>query len=279
MPSGLRAAGSRHSGSDSGAVRPIRRLGQNFLVCRNIAELEASFAVGRRVIEIGPGRGMLTEQLCMAAEAVVAVELDRRLFEELGQLGLKNLKLVNSDFFSISEKEFRDYDLMVANVPYNLSSKSLMWLASFGKEAVLCLQKEFVEHMSALPGTRKYSKLGVFSSLFFNAETVCDVPRGCFYPVPRVSSRVIHLRPTGLRVPECIMCVISMLMEHKKKKLRNALIDSRARLGITKERAAEISEHTGAADVRPFQIPPQKLLDIARAISENADVRQLQKCE
>ncbi len=279
MPSDIHAAGFRPTRLGYRAARPIRRLGQNFLVCRNIAELEASFAEGRRVIEVGPGRGMLTEQLCMVAEAVVAVELDRKLFEELEQLGLKNLKLVNSDFFSIPEKEFRDYGLMVANVPYNLSSKSLMWLASSRKEAVLCLQKEFVEHMSALPGTRKYSKLSVFSSLFFNVETVCDVPRGCFYPVPRVSSKVIHLNPTGLEVSKRTMCVISVLMEHKKKKLRNALIDSRVRLGITKEHAAEISEQTGAAALRPFQIPPQKLLDIARAISENADISMLQKCE
>ncbi|MGC8628925.1 MAG: 16S rRNA (adenine(1518)-N(6)/adenine(1519)-N(6))-dimethyltransferase RsmA [Candidatus Micrarchaeia archaeon] len=250
-------------------TRPKKSLGQNFLVNRHIAEIEAVHAVGKNVLELGAGTGVLTNELCKVANKVVAVEIDPLLFGALKRRMLyKNLKLVNKDFFKASpeELELGSTDLMISNIPYKLSSKVIEFLSINSMQAVLCLQKEFVEHMVAHPGSRKYSRLSVMAQLSFSMTKIADVSKGNFSPVPKVDSSIIYLKPKQ-RLSKDEATAINLLMQHKKKTLRNALRD--ALKGIFNEAEIEaIAKKTGVADARVFKLDPDTLLGIAKLINK-----------
>lgn len=249
------------------AVR--RRLGQNFLTCRSIAEREAAFAAHRSAIEIGPGRGMLTKELCRAAGRVLAVEVDKALYEGLKATRTEeNLELVNADFFSMGGKLLNGYDLVVSNIPYSLSSKTVSWLLENRMEAVLCVQREFAEHMLAPPGTRGYSQLSVSCALSFDIKEVCKVPASCFSPRPRVDSTVVHMLPRGRDASARELALVALLMEHKKRTLRNALEDARSGLGVSAQQARGIADMLQMRQSRVFKLSPEELLAAAREIDD-----------
>ncbi len=251
-----------------------KKLGQVFLANAHVARAEAEHAHGKRVLEIGPGRGILTRELCRNAKSVVAVEKDKRLYDYLW-LTLKsgNLRLLNADFFRLSDTELDldGIDILIANIPYNLSSKTVGWIIEKGKEAVLCMQKEFVEHMLAGPGTRKYSKLSVISALRLSVTEIMPVPRSYFFPVPRVDSEVVYIRPKTLNISRAEENAISCLMQHKKKRLKNAIEDSRLSLGIERNSAAALASAVATPDERVFKISPERLLTIARQIVKESN--------
>jgi 16S rRNA (adenine1518-N6/adenine1519-N6)-dimethyltransferase len=244
-----------------------KRMGQNFLISGEIARLEAAYATGKNVVEFGSGLGILTEELCKVAKSVISIEKDRRLFAILEEkVRYNNLKLVNSDFFALDRDTLRGYDLMISNVPYSLSSKTISWLAEMHMEGVLCLQKDFVMHMLALPGSDKYSRLSVAAALQFDLQKLADVPSTMFYPKPKVDSAVIRIIPKGKQINRSLMRVVSLLMEHKKKRVKNAITDSAAELGLEKKDMNRRITGKGYAELRPFQVAPEELLRISADI-------------
>ena len=247
------------------SIRPSKRLGQNFLINRDIARNEAMYGAGKTVLEVGPGLGMLTEELCAVAKRVIAVEKDRDLFSVLAtEMSGKNLKLISGDFFDVKDNELKDCDIMISNIPYGISSKIAMWLVEQRMPALLCLQKEFVDHMTAEPGEKSYSKLSVFTSLCLDVSIIRKVPAANFYPKPAVDSSIIFLRPKKTKVTQRELQLITLLMEHKKKKIRNAIHDSAKALGISKDSALALSEKVTCKDERAFQIGPEHLLEAAK---------------
>ncbi len=248
--------------------RPNRRLGQRFLTNRQIAAAEARYAEGMNVVEIGPGRGILTEELCKVAKTVIAVEKDTALFNHLrSKMGQNNLTLINADFFGMEESAFSGSDMMVANIPYNLSSRLVFWLAKKQMRAVICIQKEFAERMSAPPGSGNYSRLSVESALRFNIHKVMDVQAGNFFPKPKVDSSIIYMIPKRVRIGKKEDAIMRLLMEHSNKKLRNALADSSKELGIGKQDLRRLCDALETSDARPFQLAPEALLATAKQIS------------
>ncbi len=250
-------------------MKASKRLGQSFLMDEAVAKAEAEYARNRTVIEMGAGMGVLTNELCKVAKKVIAVEYDQRLFEFLGEnLESKNLELLNCDFFELKGKKLEGADIMISNIPYNLSSKVLAWLGERSMPAVLCLQKEFVEHMLAATGTKSYSRLSVSSRLSFQMHRLMSVSPDKFYPQPRVTSEIVYLRPTGKKINRSESEMINLLMMHKKKKLRNAVIDSARALGLDKGRASEIAEAMENSAMRPFQMEPEMILSAARQLKK-----------
>ena len=250
-------------------INPKKRLGQNFLLEENIARAEAAYGKGRKVVELGPGLGILTRELCAVAKSVLAIEKDSNLYEFLKD-GIRsaNLNLANGDFFEMEESAFNDIEIMISNIPYNLSSKTVFWLSRNHIPAVLCLQKEFVEHMLALPDTRDYSRLSVLSSLQFNMYEIMDVKPSSFYPVPNVSSSIVFLKPKEGYIGNDNIEVIGMLMNHKKKKIRNAVLDSVENMRISKEQARQMIEKLDHADERAFKLEPDVINSIASEINK-----------
>ncbi|MDE1855848.1 MAG: ribosomal RNA small subunit methyltransferase A [Candidatus Micrarchaeota archaeon] len=248
-------------------ARPIKALGQNFLKNETVAIAEAAHSYQKNVLEIGPGYGVLTKQLCKHASRVVAVEKDANLCRFLRtEVKSKRLRLINKDFFKATDEELQaaDTDIMIANVPYNLSSKIIEWLLAHSMQAVLCLQKEFVQHMHAQCGTENYSRLSVMSSLCFSMTKIMDVPRGNFYPVPRVDSAVIYIKPKQQKVGKEEAQMINLLMQHKNKRVRNALIDSHRYLGMDKQVIASAIKNIDHGDERAYKLEPKQILEVAQ---------------
>lgn len=250
-------------------LRPRKEMGQSFLTNRSVAVSEAEHAHGKRVLEMGPGYGILTRELCRYADRVVAVELDRNLFRMLKhEMDYSNLKLINGDFFEVGEGELelKDTDIMISNVPYSLSSRVIEFLVGHRLQAVLCLQKEFVDHMLAAPGTRKYSKLSVMSQLYFSITKMMDVERGNFNPVPKVDSAILYLKPRDREITARERELVNLLMQHKKKTVKNALEDSERQLGVGRKVLAAIAGGLKERRLRVFQMAPEDLLSLAKEL-------------
>ncbi len=248
----------------------VKRLGQNFLVNAEIAKAEAAHAEERNVIEMGPGYGTLTYELCKHAKRVVAIEKDTKLFMLLKtNMHSRKLVLINKDFFDCTGKELmlEGNEIMISNVPYNLSSKVIDWLIEKKMEALLCLQKEFVDHMLAIENTDKYSKLSVVSRLSFSMTRIMDVSKGNFRPIPKVDSSIIYLKPKSSTLTKEENTMINLLMQHKKKTVRNAFLDSRSYLGKPKKELSDIAEKISGKEERLFKMAPQRILERAREIN------------
>jgi 16S rRNA (adenine1518-N6/adenine1519-N6)-dimethyltransferase len=186
-------------------LRARRSMSQNFLadpdVLQSILDLAAP-SPGRRVLEVGPGLGILTGGLIDAGAWVVAVELDRRLAERLarmqsaavasGALRIVAGDILDQDVAALARPPFE----VVANVPYHITSPILHLLLAAAprpERLVLMLQREVAERISAGPGEMSY--LSVFTQYHASVRIAFVVPRQAFEPAPEVDSAVVEIRP------------------------------------------------------------------------------------
>lgn len=187
-----------------------RRLGQNFLLDPNLLKriaTSAELTTADTVLEIGPGSGNLTRELAERAGNVVAVELDKGLQPILSEAlaGYKNVHLVWGDFL----KQDLAYlwglvpplpggeRKIVANVPYYISTPILVKILTSDAPpslAVILLQQEVAERLTADPGSKAYGSLSVLAQYHAEPELVVKVPPGAFFPPPEVASAVVRLR-------------------------------------------------------------------------------------
>ncbi len=211
------------------SLSPRRRkaLGQHFLVDDNIADrivAAAEIAEGERILEIGPGRGVLTERLAPLGK-LVAVEKDRWLAAVLRQRFGDELELVTGDALEV---ELPPSDVVVANLPYAISSPLLFRLfdVEWGR-AVLMFQEEFARRLAATPGTKVYGRLSVMAQHHVDCRKLFRVSRTAFLPQPRVHSLVVRLerRAPDYEVRDFAIFkrVVATLFQHRRKTVRNAL--------------------------------------------------------
>ena len=202
--------------SDIGTIREIlsrhgftfsKALGQNFLinptVCPRMAE-ESGAGQGVGVIEVGPGVGVLTNELCQLAEKVVAVELDKRLLPVLDETLAEydNVKIVNGDVLKLDlnrliAEEFPGMEVVVcANLPYYITSPVIMKLLEDRlpvKAITVMVQKEAAQRICAEVGSRMSGAVTVSVNYYAKPEMLFGVSAGSFMPAPKVDSAVIRL--------------------------------------------------------------------------------------
>lgn len=211
----------------SGAYRD-----QHFLTDRRAVDRIAGILdiAGRVVLEIGPGRGVLTRALLERGARVIAVELDQSLVAFLedefsGQIQDHTLTLVPGDATRVSLSPFEQ---VVANLPYSASSKITFRLLSIGFEAaVLMYQKEFADRMLADIGTRECGRLSVMVQTFARASRCFDLPPGSFSPPPAVHSTVVRIEPRPplfpVSDPAVYGEVVKLLFGGRRKTVRSVL--------------------------------------------------------
>ncbi len=257
---------------NSDMIRTKKRLGQVFLVNPAVAEAEAAHSYDKTVLEIGPGPGILTGALCKNAKRVIAVEKDSFMCTVLKHnVKSDRLKLINKDFFEATDDELEidSVDILISNIPYNLSSKVIGWLGERKMQAVLCLQKEFVDHMLAVPDTRNYSKLSVYTSLMFKVTKIMNVAKGSFRPVPKVDSTVIYLKPKDVKIDKTALFMMGLIMQHKKKTVYNAILDSDSYIGMGRKELAKRCEKLGHRTDRVFKLAPEEILKVAVELNKS----------
>jgi 16S rRNA (adenine1518-N6/adenine1519-N6)-dimethyltransferase len=171
-------------------------LGQHFLRDVRYAEraIEAAeLAPTDTVLEVGPGKGVLTRRLAARVTKVVAVELDAALADALAAEAIPNVELVRGDAVQVDIPAF---DACVSNLPYQISSPFLFRLLERDfRVAVLLVQKEFADRLVAEPRTGDYGRLSVNAQRKADVRMIARVPPGAFDPPPRVDSALVEIRP------------------------------------------------------------------------------------
>ncbi len=216
-------------------VHPKKRLGQHFLRRKEIAQ-EIVDALGIRkedtVVEVGAGTGELTRLIVEQAGRVIAVEVDEACFPTLQVLADLNdhLELFLEDVRKLDLSKYRCVTGVLGNLPYHLSGEILFWLLGqreHWSKAVLTVQAEFAERLTAEVGSHDYSALSVVSQTFVSTEKLFDIPADAFVPRPRVRSSTVRIKPLGkVKLPvaedEFIKFVRSCFT-HRRKTLVNNL--------------------------------------------------------
>jgi len=217
---------------------PNKRLGQNFLIDPNIVRKIVALAElipSDHVLEIGPGRGILTEALCRAAGRVTAVEVDSRLhaYLETRQAQLPNVELVCEDALAYPVENLPMGTVVVANLPYYISTPLLFRLLDQrGRfpRMVLMLQAEVADRLVAKPGGSDYGVLSVMAQYAADITKAFKVSSQCFRPRPEVASAVVLLRAkerTRLSQQEEVefRSLVKAAFAHRRKTLVNSLRD------------------------------------------------------
>ncbi|MHC1626410.1 MAG: 16S rRNA (adenine(1518)-N(6)/adenine(1519)-N(6))-dimethyltransferase RsmA [Methanoculleaceae archaeon] len=205
---------------------------QHFLTDQRIASRIAGFAAveGRRVLEIGPGRGALTRELLRQGATVTAMELDPALVEILRNLFAAEIQ--DGRFEVVRGDAVRDplpeYEIVVSNLPYSASSRIIFRLIREGfEEAVLMVQKEFARRMAAPPGTHGCGRLSVMVQTYARVRPLLEVGPSAFTPRPKVRSWVVRLTPHEPPHPitdhRLYADLVRLLFSNRRKMVRTAL--------------------------------------------------------
>jgi len=233
---------------------PRKSLGQHFLVDPNIVRKIVRLAElqpGETVLEIGPGRGILTEALLEAAGQVVAVEIDPALCAFLrATLGTRpNLRLVEADAIAYDYAQLPGPFLVVANLPYYVSTPILFRLLKERQRVmrmVLMLQEEVAVRLASPPGGKDYSVLSVAAQFSCEVRMGFKVSSSCFRPRPRVGSAVVILTPlpkprVTVQDEAFFFKVVRAGFAHRRKAVLNSLRDE----GFESVAVADALKRTG----------------------------------
>jgi 16S rRNA (adenine1518-N6/adenine1519-N6)-dimethyltransferase len=228
-------------------VRPRKIFAQHWLKSDQVLDAivkAAECQENERILEIGPGTGILTRRLLPLVQSLVAVEIDRDLCALLAkQLGKKdNFLLLQGDFLTLdlpanltAFPNFQQQNKVVANIPYNITGSIIeKLLGTISKPnpepfdlIVLLVQKEVAERLYAKPESKAFGALSVRVQYLADCELICHVPASAFHPPPKVDSAVVRLRPRQIETPASdprnLENLVKLGFSAKRKMLRNNL--------------------------------------------------------
>jgi 16S rRNA (adenine1518-N6/adenine1519-N6)-dimethyltransferase len=251
-------------------VIPRKSKGQNFLTDERVADRQVDFAEiseGDRILEVGPGLGILTSRLIERSGSVTCIEIDDALADHIENTYGKRLNLIRGDAVKVP---FPPFDVFVSNLPYSVSTPIIFKLleCSFRK-AIVMVQKEFADRMTADVGSPDYSRLTV--NLFYRADCrlLEKVPSSRFSPQPKVDSAIVEIvprqAPFAVFDEKLFFEVTEAAFNHRRKKIGTSL------------RAARIIEndwHIPFLDSRIEELRPAEIAEIANSISQYRKVHR-----
>jgi len=213
--------------------RARKRFGQNFLQDESVITRMVSAMKPARddhVVEVGPGLGALTLPLLEQLDTLTVVEIDRDLIARLQVLKLETLTIHEGDVLNVDWKTMADGRALriAGNLPYNIGTPLLLELSAHHpviRDVHVMLQKEVVNRLHAVAGTRAYGRLSVLMQSVFTITPLFTVPPEAFHPVPKVESAVVRLktRPDALSIESltALQAVTRLAFANKRKTLRN----------------------------------------------------------
>lgn len=249
------------SSSESGSrkARAKRSLGQNFLVDPNIQRnivAALSPAAEDVVLEIGPGRGALTQHLANQCRSLILVELDDELAAQLqtGFDGVPGVQVIHADILSVCFDDLteRAGDLrVVGNIPYNITAPILFKLLERPRprDILMMVQSEVGRRIVAVPGNSDYGALAVGVQTVATPEIVMQVPRTAFRPVPGVDSCVVRITPMtppplGVAEEERLRVLTRAAFQWRRKQFQKILRDH-ADLSLSRSDVEALGGRTG----------------------------------
>jgi 16S rRNA (adenine1518-N6/adenine1519-N6)-dimethyltransferase len=228
-------------------ARPRKRFGQHWLKSETALHqivAAAQLKKGDRLLEIGPGTGLLTRRLLPHVTTLLAVEIDRDLCKKLVKSFAQedNFLLVQGDFLDLNLEQifsqfpkFQAYNKVVANIPYHITGPILQKLLGTITQPspqpqeliVLLVQKEVGDRLVAQAGSKTFGALSVRVQYLADCEIICHVPAQAFYPPPKVDSVVVRLYPRPLENPAenppLLETLVKLGFANRRKMLKNNL--------------------------------------------------------
>ncbi len=269
-------------------IRPNKHYGQSFLIDDQMfRKIVAAGRVqpGDTVVEIGAGLGVMTAMLSETAVKVIAVEVDPNLMDVLREnlLGKDNIEIVHRDILHVDFSEItqaipgRKITVM-GNIPYNITSEILFHLLEHRESiqtAVLLMQQEVAERLTAEPGTKAYGIPSVILSMYSDLETLFSVSNRCFYPVPAVQSAVVRLEfrtepRHPLRDEAFFRQLVRASFAHRRKTLLNNLKTFRKIEKSPDEIIAILSDLNIDGSRRAETLTLAEFAALANALGDNA---------
>lgn len=248
-------------------IRPKKRFGQHFLTDQTTAEMIVSrsgILPEDVVLEIGAGLGALTIPVARIAREVFAVEKDRKIIDilktEILASNLSNVVIMEKNILKIDIKSLTENIgrkiVVMGNLPYNISSQILVQLIESRKalsKAVIMLQKELAQRITAQPGCKDYGRLTVMHGYCSDIKKVADVKAHLFFPKPKVDSEVLEIKfkkrlEYSTNDEAFFFRVIKAAFGNRRKILKNALAASA--LNIDANTAKDVLQRSGIDPVR-----------------------------
>lgn len=218
--------------------KPLKKFGQNYLVDQNIiSKFVDTFdpQIGEQIIEIGPGRGAITNELVKKIPSITAFEIDNRVINDLSEI-FPEIKFVNHDFLKIDFSEFLSSNFkyrVIGNIPFNITSPilfKLIYSKNYLLDALFIVQLDVAKRIIANPNTKEYGILSVILNYFCNVSLCFEISSNSFYPKPKVKSAVIHLDFNKELLQDfstdMFINVVKASFGNRRKTLKNSLNNS-----------------------------------------------------
>lgn len=252
--------------------RPKKSLGQHFLVQPAIAEKIAgglTLEGYKRVLEVGPGRGMLTRYLCRLPVDLTAVEIDDALNASLREEEeFMEVFFIHGNFLKLDLADIMGVEqfALAGNFPYMISSQIVFKMLEFKEfipELVAMFQVEMAERIVADPGTKDYGIISVFTQLAYEGIILFKVGRRNFNPPPKVDSAILRLRRKDDHEPACdhklLRQIVKLAFGKRRKMLRNSLKPL-----FSKETLEAHERFT----LRPERLKPEEFVELTQMLEQ-----------
>lgn len=271
-------------------IKANKRLGQNFLISDEVVQgIISSAELNKQdcVIEIGPGLGILTKQLCEKSGKVICIELDKKMIEVLQKRfsHITNIELINQNILEVdlekvikNEKEKNNIKniKVVANLPYYITTPIIMKLLESNLDIdtiTVMIQKEVAERLIAEPSQKQAGAITYTTYYYCTSEKIMEVPKESFIPAPEVTSEVIKLKiressPVKVSDKKVMFELIKTGFMQRRKTLVNALVN--ARVYKNKEEAVKNLKKIGLGEnIRAEQLTLQDFANLTNEFMEN----------
>lgn len=267
-----------------------KSLGQNFLIDQNILNKIVSGSginENTNVLEVGPGAGTLTRELCLKAKKVTAVEIDKALIPILNDVmsDFDNFNLINSDILELNINELikNEFDnesfTVVANLPYYITTPIIMNFLESElpvNSMTLMIQKEVAARILAEPGTKDYGALSVAVQFYAEPGIICSASPHCFTPQPKVTSTVVNLKlydkpKYDVKNKEQFFKIVKSIFSQRRKTLVNSLSGS-PYLDLSKDKIIDVLKQMELNEkVRGEKLNIKQIAELSNIIYETQE--------
>ena len=261
--------------------RPRKSLGQNFL---QDTDFQSKIVGGLgdlnnydKIVEIGPGRGALTDHLLRSGKDIIIIEFDSDLAQFWRNLDKPNLTVIESDVLKVNFADFldeNDRNAIIGNIPYNITSPIIFKILEekrFFKRSVLMIQKEVADRVVSKEGSRIYGILSIMVQIEAIATNLFMVPNTAFYPIPKVDSSVICLDFENFVMPDIknrklFVNIMKTAFGQRRKMMRSSLKAKLKELNYSGD--MDLTRRPESLSVEEFVIFTNEL-DVSKSFSDN----------
>ena len=267
-----------------------KSLGQNFLIDQNILNKIVSGSginENTNVLEVGPGAGTLTRELCLKAKKVTAVEIDKALIPILNDVmsDFDNFNLINSDILELNINELikdefgNESFTVVANLPNYITTPIIMNFLESElpvNSMTLMIQKEVAARILAEPGTKDYGALSVAVQFYAKPGVICSASPHCFTPQPKVTSTVVNLKlydkpKYDVKNKEQFFKIVKSIFSQRRKTLVNSLSGS-PYLDLSKDKIIDVLKQMELNEkVRGEKLNIEQITELSNIIYETQE--------